>query len=187
MQNMTFSRHVAAATLAAALAATFAAAQPAFAAGQAAGPDAAHALEAGGGEEGRRGLEDGARHGFGASGPGAPGPDAPPPRSIFGRLHRLDLSEAQQDKLFAITHAAAPKERDQDKAEHKAREALRALGAAPQFDEARAAAAARQLGQAVADGALLRVRLEAQVLAMLTPEQRASLRPEHPPGPHGRP
>jgi protein CpxP len=140
-----------------------------------------------GGHGPRGGPDGGPHHGFGASGPGAPGPDAPPPHSIFGRLHRLDLSEAQQDKLFAITHAAAPKERDLDKAARKAHEALRTLGAAVPFDEARANAAARDLGQAIAGGALLRARLESQVLAVLTPAQREQLRTERGPGPRGRP
>jgi Spy/CpxP family protein refolding chaperone len=106
---------------------------------------------------------------------------------VFGRLHRLHLSEAQQDQLFAIMHAAAPRQRTQAKAERKAQEALRTLGAAPQFDEARANAAARELGQAVADGALLRARLESQVLALLTPEQRQQVRRERPPGPPDHP
>jgi protein CpxP len=143
---------------------------------------------------------------FGKSRPGVPGLDGPtpagprhdgPPREgpphgpggfgLFGHLHRLHLSEAQQDKLFAIMHDAAPRQRSQAKAERKAHEAPRALGAAPQFDEARARAAARELGQAVADGALLRARLESQVLALLTPEQREQWRRERPPGPPHRP
>jgi len=130
--------------------------------------------------------DDGPRHGFGAPGPGAPGPDAPPFHRVLHGLHRLQLSEAQQDKLFAITHAAAPRQRDQDKAERKAHEALQALGGSATFDEARAGAAARDLGQAIANGALLRARMESQVLAVLTPEQRAQLREHRPPMPPGR-
>lgn len=152
-----------------------------------------------------------ADQGFGKSRPGVPGLDGPTPAGPphdgpphdgpphegpphgpggfgpFGHLHRLRLSEAQQDQLFAIMHAAAPRQRTQAKAERKAHEALRTLGAAPQFDEARANAAARELGQAIADGALLRARLESQVLAVLTPEQRQQLRRERPPGPPDHP
>lgn len=164
----------------------------------AAGQGPAH----GRGPHGDRGPEDGAQHGFGGSRPGAPGldgptPDGPIPHAmrphgpggfgLFGRLHRLQLSEAQEDKLFALTHAAAPRQRNQEKAERKAHEALLALGASPQFDEARANAAARALGQAIAEGALLRARLESQVLALLTPEQREQLRTDGPPPAPERP
>lgn len=111
--------------------------------------------------------------GFGGHGPGAPGPDMP-----FGPmpLHGLKLSEAQDDKLFAIMHAEAPQRRENDKAIRKAHEALRELGRADKFDDAKAGALARDLGQAVAAEALLQARTEAQVLAMLTPEQREQLR-----------
>jgi Spy/CpxP family protein refolding chaperone len=95
----------------------------------------------------------------------------------FGHLGReLKLSEAQQDKLFAIMHAAAPQRRQQEKAVRHAHEALRSLRDAVQFDEERAGAAARALGQAVAAEALLGARLHAQALAVLTPEQREQLR-----------
>jgi Spy/CpxP family protein refolding chaperone len=138
-----------------------------------------------------------AQHGPGAApgpGPGERGPGMPDapfehrpfdhwprgPMGVPGHLRHLDLSEAQQDKLFAIMHAAAPRRREQDKAERKAHEALRALSGEARFDEAKAAAAARDLGQAVAAGALLRSRVEAQVLAVLTPEQRERLRRDRP-------
>jgi Spy/CpxP family protein refolding chaperone len=143
------------------------------------------------GVDGGPGVPEGGPQGFGGSGRGAPGPDAPfdhramgptGPLGAPGHLRRLDLSEAQQDKLFAITHAAAPQRREQEKAERKAREALRALSGAPRFDEAKASAAARDLGQAVAAGALLRARTEAQMLAVLSPEQRERLREEDPRG-----
>jgi protein CpxP len=159
---MKFSRHFAGAALLAALSAPCA--HAAYTADGADAAGRAAALPGG----------DGPRHGFGAPGPGAPGPDAPPFHSVLHALHRLDLSEAQQDKLFAITHAAAPRQREQEKAERKAHEALLALGASASFDEARAGAAARALGQ------------ESQVLALLTPEQREQLRAHRPPGPRGR-
>ena len=186
------SRHsAAAALLAACIAAT--GANLARAAGQAGAP-------VGAGPQHGSDEQSFDKKSFGISRPGAPGLDGPtspgpmhdgPPHGpggfgLFGRLHHLRLTEAQQDKLFAIMHAAAPQQRNQDKAERKAHDALRALGAAPQFDEARANAAARELGQAVANGALLRARLESQVLALLTPEQREQVRSEGPPGPPAR-
>lgn len=181
---MTFTRHSAAAALLAVCAAVSSVQSAA-----AAGPDAPGTAAAGRGPAApgadnpgvdERGPGDGPRHhGFGLSGPGAPGPETPaflpfvPP--LPGHLRHLDLSEAQQDKLFAIMHAAAPQQRAQMKAERKAHEALRALGGSPQFDEAKANAAARDLGQAIAAGALLRARIESQVLAVLSPEQREQM------------
>jgi len=149
---MTFKSLSAAATLLAACLATTCA-TPAFATGE---PDAPPPA----GHHGR----------------GEPGPDMP-----FGHLplHRLNLTEAQQDKLFAIMHAQAPQRREDDKAIRKAHEALRELGRADKFDDAKAGALARDLGQAVAAEALLRARTEAQILAMLTPEQREQLRHQH--------
>ena len=87
-------------------------------------------------------------------------------------LHGVELSEAQQDKVFAIMHAQAPQQHENDKAMHKAYEALRALAASDAFDDTRAAAAARAIGEATAANALLRARTDAQVMAVLTPEQR---------------
>jgi Spy/CpxP family protein refolding chaperone len=146
---MTFQRLAAAATLLAACLATTCA-TPAFAAGE---PDAPPPP----GHHGR----------------GEPGPELP-----FGHLplHRLNLTEAQQDKLFAIMHAQAPQRREQDKAVRKAHDALRDLSHADRFDDAKAGALSRDLGQAIAAQALLRARTEAQVLAVLTPEQRDQLR-----------
>jgi Spy/CpxP family protein refolding chaperone len=152
MTDMKFtSLSAAAALLAACLATTCA--TPAFAAGE---PDAPPGP-----------------HGFGDHGPGAPGPDMP-----FGHLplHRLKLTEAQQDKLFAFVHGQAPQRREHDKAIRKAHEALRELGRADKFDDAAAGTLARDLGQAVAAQALLQARTEAQMLAVLTPEQRDQLR-----------
>jgi Spy/CpxP family protein refolding chaperone len=111
-----------------------------------------------------------------ARGPGFGGPRGHGGGHGLGHLGGLRLSEAQQDKLFAIEHAAAPQRRQQEKTVRRAHEALRALRDAAQFDEARAAAASRELGQAIAAGALLEARLHAQAMAVLTPEQREQLR-----------
>jgi Spy/CpxP family protein refolding chaperone len=99
----------------------------------------------------------------------------------------LRLTEAQQDKLFAIEHGAAPQRRQQQKALRHAHEALRALRDADRFDEARAGGVSRELGQAIAAEALLEARLHAQVLAVLTPEQREQLRKRRPQPPQERP
>jgi protein CpxP len=189
------ARQAAAAVLLAVGAAT-ACSSAAFAADDAAiAVTAAATAAAAGGQAQGRGPDGDAPDDYGGPRPGAPGLAAPshaggPPHAgfgLFGRLHRLDLSEAQQDKLFALMHAAAPRQRNQEKAERKAHDALRALGGSAQFDEARASTAARDLGQAIADGVLLRARLASQALALLTPEQREQLRRDRPPGLHERP
>lgn len=108
------------------------------------------------------------------------GPGGYPPRHGHGLpfLRGIELNEAQQDRLFAILHAEAPQLREQDKREHKAHEALRAMFEAGDFDEARAALHTKALGQAIAARELLRVRTAGQAMALLTPEQRAQLKQE---------
>ncbi len=138
------SLSAAAALLAASLAAT-----PAFAAGEPDAPPPAGKRGPGGDHE---------------RGPGMPFGHVP--------LHRLKLTEAQQDKVFAIMHAQEPQHRDYDKAIRKAHEGLHELGRADRFDEGRAGALSRDLGQAVAAQALLRARTDAQIQGVLTPEQR---------------
>jgi len=170
---MNLTRNTIAAALLAACCAT------AFAAGQLEAPPA------GGGQDAAQGREGG------VPGPGIEAEGRGPGGPGFGRHggHHggLRLSEAQQDKLFAIRHAAAPQHRQQEKAVRHAHEALRALGDAAQFDEARANAAARELGQAIAAQALLQARVHAQVLAVLTPEQREQMRKRRPQPPQERP
>ena len=97
-------------------------------------------------------------------------------------LRGIELSEAQEDRLFAILHAGAPQLREQEKAERKALEALDAMRESGRVDDAKAAAQARALGQAVAAQELLHVRTAAQVMALLTPQQKATL--ERDPAPH---
>jgi protein CpxP len=181
MQNMKPMRQTPfAALLAAVLAACSA---TSFAAGQAEPPH--NAEPAGHGPDMRGfGPEGGPRHGapgFDGRGPGGPGHG-------FGHFPgHLQLSEAQRDKLFAIHHAAAPQRRQNEKAVRRAHEALRALGDADRFDDAKAAAASRELGQAIAAQALLQEKVHAQTLAVLSPEQREQLRKRRPQPAQDRP
>ncbi len=94
-------------------------------------------------------------------------------------LRGVTLTEAQRDRVFAITHAAEPQQREQMKSAHKAHEALDAMAASGQFDEGKAAALAQTAGQAMAAMALSHARIEAQVMALLTPEQRQQAASEH--------
>jgi Spy/CpxP family protein refolding chaperone len=167
---------MAAALLAACCATTFAAGQ-AGAPRQDGAPPADQGPGGGPGMDGPmgRGLDGGPARGQGFGDPRGHGVGHGGHHGL-GHLGGLRLSEAQQDKLFAIEHAAAPQRRQQEKAVRRAHEALRALRDAAQFDDARAAAASRELGQAIAAEALLEARLHAQAMAVLTPEQREQLR-----------
>ncbi len=84
----------------------------------------------------------------------------------------LELSEAQQDKAFALKHGQEPLHRELVKAVHKAREAMHAMVKAGEFDEKKAGALAQTLGQAVAALEMQQARGHSQFMALLTPEQR---------------
>ena len=116
----------------------------------------------------------------------ASAPDGPPPRAMPGPppglghgpgrlppfLHGIELSEAQQDKVFAATYAQAPLLREQEKIAFKAHAQLRELAASSAYDDAKAGALANTAAHAMATISLLQARLEQQLLAVLTPEQR---------------
>ncbi|WP_373986707.1 Spy/CpxP family protein refolding chaperone [Duganella sp. BuS-21] len=127
-------------------------------------------------ERGPRGPEHDGPPPFGGPQRGGPdhggdrGPGFGPGRPPF--LRGVELSDAQQDKVFAILHAESPYLRDQSKAAAKAREALRALAVADKYDDAKAAALAREAATAEANIALQQVRTQQKLLAVLTPEQR---------------
>ncbi len=87
-------------------------------------------------------------------------------------MRGVDLDEAQQDKVFAIVHAQQPQMHEQEKAARRAHQALRAMAASGQFDEAKAAALAQAGASAMAAIALQQARTEAQINALLTPAQR---------------
>lgn len=101
-------------------------------------------------------------------------------------LRSVELSEAQQDKVFAATYAQAPLLREQQKIAFKAHEQLRELASSNQYDDAKATALANGAAQAMAKISLQHARLEQQLLAVLTPEQRQQVdarREEDGPGP----
>ncbi|MYM32320.1 periplasmic heavy metal sensor [Duganella sp. CY15W] len=123
--------------------------------------------------------------------PGEPGPGPHGPHGLMhgGRppfLRGLELSEAQEDKVFAILHAEAPYLREQSRTAAKARDALHALGDSDKFDDAKATALAKDAATAEANIMLQHVRTQQKLLAVLTPEQRkkqADEPPRHPPRP----
>lgn len=87
-------------------------------------------------------------------------------------LHHLKLSEAQEDKIFALFHAQEPQVRELHRTAAKAEDALRKLGRSAQYDDAKAKSLADSAAKAHAELALLRVRSEHQVYELLTPEQK---------------
>jgi protein CpxP len=90
-------------------------------------------------------------------------------------LEGLKLTDEQEDKVFAILHAAAPAVREQAKAAGKAQEALRELGTSAQYDDARAKALTDAAGKAESQLVLLHIRAEHEIYSILTAEQRAQL------------
>jgi Spy/CpxP family protein refolding chaperone len=110
-------------------------------------------------------------------------PMGPPPfmGPPFGAQHLppylmgVTLTEDQQDKVFAIFHAAEPALREQEKAVRKARDGLRDLGRSAQFDAGSAAALAQVLGKSESQLALLRVRADHEVFSVLTAEQKTEI------------
>ena len=143
-----------------------------------------------GGQGGQGGLNG--PGGPGGRGPAGPdhGPDNPPPGfgpgpgAGFGPgpgfgpagrpplFHGVELTDAQEDQVFAILHAEQPYLREQVKAAAKAREALHALASVDKYDDAKAAALAQAAATAGANIELQHVRTRQKLLAVLTPEQR---------------
>lgn len=106
------------------------------------------------------------------------GPEHGPGPGFGPGRHGPALTEAQQDKLFALRHAAEPAARERDKAMRHAHAALREMVDSGHFDESTAAALAQSIGQAAAADALQHAREQARFLALLTPEQRTALQQE---------
>ncbi|MGK5004481.1 Spy/CpxP family protein refolding chaperone [Janthinobacterium sp. LB2P70] len=102
-----------------------------------------------------------------------------PPPGLPPFLHGIELNEAQQDKIFAATYAQAPLLREQEKIAFKAHAQLRELAASSAYDDAKAGALANTAAQAMAKISLLQARLEQQLLAVLTPEQRQQAQQLH--------
>ncbi len=90
-------------------------------------------------------------------------------------LHRLNLSDAQDDKIFEIMHAQAPKMREQMKSLRKSEDELRALKAAPDFSETKAKQLVDRIAAQRADMEMARLQTERQIMGLLTPEQQKQL------------
>ena len=101
-------------------------------------------------------------------------PDGPPPMFMppLTSLRGVELTEAQEDKLFNLIMSQAPAERTKAKEAFKALNELRHLANGEHFDSAKARQLAETHAQAMAQLALMHAELDAKIRALLTPEQR---------------
>ena len=110
----------------------------------------------------------------------------------------LQLTRAQEDKLFEMQHAQMPKARERMMAARSAADELHKLGASGNFDAAKAKSLAQNHAQAMTDLMVMRAEFESKARALLTPEQRKALDEKlaqrekdrdtrHPMGMEGRP
>ncbi|QEI05756.1 periplasmic heavy metal sensor [Pigmentiphaga aceris] len=113
-------------------------------------------------------------------GPGGPGFEHRRGGGEFGRgphfLHGIKLTEAQQDKVFEILHNRAPALRDAMKAAGKSRKELNELVRSGSFKESEGRALADRGAKAFAEAEFLKARSDAEIMALLTPEQRAEIK-----------
>lgn len=94
-------------------------------------------------------------------------------------MGELDLTDAQKDQIFALRHAAMPALRDAMKTARASQQALRELAHSGQFDPTKAETLANQAATARAQASLTRAKLQADIVALLTPEQRAKAEALH--------
>jgi protein CpxP len=102
-------------------------------------------------------------------GPGGPGPFGLP------GLRQLDLSDAQREQIRTIHESHRDEARQIGE---RTREAQRALDLATEtgtVDEGDLRDKATALGAAISDGAILRAKVNAEILNVLTAEQREKL------------
>jgi protein CpxP len=117
---------------------------------------------------------------MGAAGADGPQDAAGPPRADFHQRPQGcgpdgHLSEDQQDKVFAILHAAAPQLREHMKAARKARDALRDLSESSDYDNGKATTLAQAQASAESQLTLLRTRTDHDIYLVLTQEQRTQV------------
>ncbi|MDX9944562.1 MAG: Spy/CpxP family protein refolding chaperone [Azonexus sp.] len=116
--------------------------------------------------DGKDGMRGASMHGQGMKHEGM---------AMMRGLHRLDLSEAQQDKIFDIMHAQAPAMREQMKQLRKAEDELRELRTSADFNERKAKQLIERIANQRAEHELARLQAERKVMDVLTPEQRQKL------------
>lgn len=88
---------------------------------------------------------------------------------------KLDLSEAQQNKIIDLIHLKIPQIWEHEKQRHQLINELRKLSDADIFDEAKAKQSAAKLAALEKDAVFNRAKIDSQIFAILTPEQRKQL------------
>jgi protein CpxP len=121
--------------------------------------------------QGGRGGPDGPGRGFGR-GPGGPGG----PMGPLGLIHRLELSDAQREQVKSLMDSRRNEGKAVADRARSAHEALQAAVSADTFDEGAIRARGAEVAIADADMAVAQGRLYADVLQILTPEQRTQLK-----------
>ncbi len=90
-------------------------------------------------------------------------------------LHDVKLTEAQQDKVFAILYASIPPLREQEKLARKSGDAIHELVDSSTYDEGKLKSLAESNVHAMAELMILQARTTHQILALLTPEQHKQI------------
>ena len=122
-----------------------------------------------GGDQGTGATQGGPGMRRGPGGPGGPG--------SFGLpgLRQLDLSDAQREQIRTIHESHRDEARQIGERTREAQRALDLATEAGTVDEGDLRAKATALGAAISEGAILRARVNAEILNVLTAEQREKL------------
>ncbi|MGQ0734921.1 MAG: Spy/CpxP family protein refolding chaperone [Acidobacteriota bacterium] len=118
-----------------------------------------------------------AESGFHAQGGPGPGHRMGGPRGLvrqFG-VRGIDLTDSQRDHVRKIRAAQRDAVRDVSSRLRDGHRALAELSRAAEVDESAVRAASTTVANALADGALLRAKIQREVAAILTPEQQQHL------------
>jgi Spy/CpxP family protein refolding chaperone len=90
-------------------------------------------------------------------------------------LRQLELSETQREQIRTITQSHRDEMRQIAERTREAHRALDAAAEATSVDEADIRAKSTALASALADGAIARAKINAEILGVLTPEQQQKL------------
>ena len=118
-----------------------------------------------------------------AAGPGPGGPGGPGVEGLLGRLLSLKLTNAQQHEVAVVLKDTRPQFQTSIEAMRKAFDGMREVMRTDPGNEQRVRDASRKIAAAGEELAVLRGRVEAKTLAVLTPEQRKQYEAQLPPPP----
>lgn len=96
-------------------------------------------------------------------------------RGLSMALRALNLSNEQEDKVFAILHAQQPKLHENDKVLSNNMKELRELKTGKPFDQSKAENLTRGIGQAIASNMMIHIQGDQDIYQILTAEQRKKL------------